>query len=427
MALLLRWCYLPLPSHRVWHDMNLKLTLPLLLLFITTEALPQLRYYKGNTHTHSYPQSTDADTAWTGANAAAFYKGQGYDFIAFTDHGAWWDASALSSTEFLVISGEEAGISKNGRWGHFTALPMRNRVSGSGLTHQQLIDLIVTSGGIPFLNHPRYSVIPITALQVIDSMKQNLAHMEIWNGTTASQAGPDDISVWDSVLATGRKIYGIASDDAHRQGHALKGWIMVRARSLAQDSIVQAVRNGDFYSSTGILFDSIAYSSAALYIKSSNATVVRFIGKGGLVLSTVQGSEALYEVVGDEVYVRAEAANAADQHGWTQPVMVIPSTGIGSLQEDARTMNSKGLELCQPFPNPANPATTLRYRISTPAHVRLSIYDILGREVRIVGDGDETPGTHDVRIDVGGLPTGVYICEVRAGDLRDRRRLLVLK
>jgi hypothetical protein len=407
--------------------MNLKLILPLLLLLAASEVIPQQRYYKGNTHTHSYPQSTDADTAWTGANAAAFYKQHGYDFIAFTEHGAWWDAGPLSSTGFLVISAEEAGISKNGRWGHFTAIPMRSRVSGSGLTHQQLVDLIAATGGIPFLNHPRYSAIPITAVQVIDSMKQSLAHMEIWNGTTASQAGPDDISVWDSVLATGRKIYGVASDDAHREGHALKGWIMVRARSLAQDSIVRAIRDGDFYSSTGIVFDSIAYSPAALYVKSSNATVVRFIGKGGVVLSTVQGNEARYEASGDEVYVRAEAANAENQHGWTQPVMVTPSTGTGLFQENEDATGSRGLELSQPFPNPANPATTVRYRLATQAHVRFSVFDILGREIRIVGDGDETPGTHDVRIDVGGLPSGMYICEVRAGDLLERRRLLVLK
>ncbi len=47
--------------------MNLKTALPLfLLLFTSHELLSQIRYYKGNTHTHSYPQSSDADVAWTG-------------------------------------------------------------------------------------------------------------------------------------------------------------------------------------------------------------------------------------------------------------------------------------------------------------------------------------------------------------------------
>lgn len=417
--------HIPFTSNVV--PMNLKLIFPLFLLLATTEAVPQDRYYRGNTHTHSYPQSPDADTAWTGAKAAAFYREHGYDFIAFTDHGAWWNANPLSSAGFLVISGEEAGISRNGRWGHFTALPMAGRVSGSGLTHQELINLVVATGGIPFLNHPRYDAIPITALLVIDSMKQNLTHMEIWNGVTASQAGPDDISVWDSVLSTGRKIYGVASDDAHREGHALKGWIMVRARSLNQDSIAWAIRSGDFYPSTGIVFDSISYSAAALYVKSSNATSVRFIGKGGMLLSTVQGNEARYDVAGDEGYVRAEAANAANQRAWTQPLMLIPSTGVGSARDINEAKNAGGLEISQPFPNPANPATTVRYRLSAPAHVRLIVYDLLGRETSIVSEEDGTPGTHDVRIDVGGLPTGVYICEVRAGALLARRKLLVVK
>ncbi len=408
--------------------MHLKTALPLLLLLFPSHVLlSQSRYYKGNTHTHSYPQSSDADVAWTGTAAAAFYKSHGYDFVAFTDHGAWWNAGSLSSAGFLVISGEEAGISKNGRWGHFTALPMTSRVSGSGLTHQQLIDLIAGSGGITFLNHPRYDAIPISAVHVIDSMKQNLAHMEIWNGTTASQAGPDDISVWDSVLATGRMIYGIASDDAHREGHALKGWIMVRSSSLAQDPIVRTIRNGDFYASNGIVFDSIAYSPTALYVKSSNATVVRFFGKGGQVLSTVQAGEARYDIVGDEIYVRAEASNAGNQRGWTQPVMVSPPTGVGSTLDEGGVNNAPGLEIYEPFPNPANPSTTISYAIPVRSHVRIVVFNVLGEVVSELVNGEQEAGYHDVRFDAGRLASGMYLYRLRIGDFVHTRKLVVLR
>ena len=92
----------------------MKTKLIVFLLLAVSICFAQKRYYRGNTHTHSYPQSSDAATTWTPATVVASYKAAGYDFLVFTDHVSYWNASSLSSSEFTVISGEEAGLSGSG-------------------------------------------------------------------------------------------------------------------------------------------------------------------------------------------------------------------------------------------------------------------------------------------------------------------------
>lgn len=296
----------------------------LLLLLAATVVIAQKRYYKGNTHTHCYPKSSDiTDTTYSSKRVVADYKARGYDFLLFTDHVNYWNADGLSTPDFTVISGSEAGLSR-GYKGHFTAMGTRSNISGRGMTFQQLIDTIASEGGIPFLNHPRWSTIPLSALQVINEMKNNLSHLEIYNGVTDSPTTFDS-SLWDSVLTTGRIMYGVASDDSHKPSNQEKGWICVYASSREQNQLVEAIQKGDFYASNGIVLDTIGYAGDHLYVKSANGTIIRFVGRGGQLLSTINSAEGTYRVSGSEGYVRAEISNDQNQTAWTQPMMLAPA------------------------------------------------------------------------------------------------------
>jgi hypothetical protein len=70
-------------------------------------------------------------------------------------------------------------------------------------------------------------------------------------------------------------------------------------------------------------------------------------------------------------------------------------------------------EVCrleQNYPNPFNPVTTIGYRVSGPGSmwVRLAVYDVSGREVRVLVSERKEPGRHEVRFDGAGLASGVY-------------------
>jgi len=65
------------------------------------------------------------------------------------------------------------------------------------------------------------------------------------------------------------------------------------------------------------------------------------------------------------------------------------------------------------YPNPFNPQTTLRFTLPEEAHVRLTVYDVLGREIMVLVDGTRLAGTHEGHFDGSRLPSGIYVYRLR--------------
>ncbi len=61
------------------------------------------------------------------------------------------------------------------------------------------------------------------------------------------------------------------------------------------------------------------------------------------------------------------------------------------------------------YPNPFNPVTTIRFALKESGPVRLSVFDITGREVRSLAVGPYPAGSHQVRFEAGDLPSGLYV------------------
>jgi hypothetical protein len=68
--------------------------------------------------------------------------------------------------------------------------------------------------------------------------------------------------------------------------------------------------------------------------------------------------------------------------------------------------------LYQNYPNPFNPATQINYTINKASHVKIIIYDILGREIETVINNFQTTGSHVVKFNAKNLTSGVYICNM---------------
>ncbi len=64
--------------------------------------------------------------------------------------------------------------------------------------------------------------------------------------------------------------------------------------------------------------------------------------------------------------------------------------------------------LSQNYPNPFNPFTTIRYELAKDAHVKLNVYDVLGREVNNLVSGEHPAGIHEVTFDGSNLSSGIY-------------------
>jgi hypothetical protein len=83
--------------------------------------------------------------------------------------------------------------------------------------------------------------------------------------------------------------------------------------------------------------------------------------------------------------------------------------------------------LYQSFPNPFNPAATIRYSIPMGNHVIIKIYDILGRELATLVDRYERAGTYNVKFNGENYASGVYFYRINAGSFIQTKKMLLLK
>lgn len=233
------------------------------------------------------------------------------------------------------------------------------------------------------VNHPNYKW-GVTAEDLAAIVDEPF--FEVWNGVQGDNDPGDDRhpstdEMWDiaNTLRLAQfqasPLYGLANDDSHDyQGsktRALPGraWIMVRARFLTPESIIQAMRRGDFYASTGVMLDDVQRDAAAgqirlrIHPQRGETFVTRFIGtrRGvslagrprldadghlleatldyrtstgpqiGEVLKEERGLHPHYAMRGDELYVRAVVTSSGRptvpsteypcKRAWVQPVL----------------------------------------------------------------------------------------------------------
>ncbi len=83
--------------------------------------------------------------------------------------------------------------------------------------------------------------------------------------------------------------------------------------------------------------------------------------------------------------------------------------------------------LDQNFPNPFNPATTIRYELPKAAHITITVFDILGKSIITLKDEFQEPGEHTVMWDARNAPSGVYFCRFHAGKFIQVRKMILMK
>ena len=99
---------------------------------------------------------------------------------------------------------------------------------------------------------------------------------------------------------------------------------------------------------------------------------------------------------------------------------------ILDVEKYTEEMPSK-FELYQNYPNPFNPSTTIEFDIFERANVKIVIYDVLGREVERVVDGEYDAGRYRVNFVAQNLPSGVYICRMEAGGFVKVVKMVLMK
>lgn len=97
--------------------------------------------------------------------------------------------------------------------------------------------------------------------------------------------------------------------------------------------------------------------------------------------------------------------------------------GINQLSEN----NPNKIFLSQNYPNPFNPATNIKFDIPRRSNVKISIYDILGKEISVLVDEELNQGTFEVNWDASNFPSGVYFYKIEIGEFSESKKMILIK
>ena len=97
--------------------------------------------------------------------------------------------------------------------------------------------------------------------------------------------------------------------------------------------------------------------------------------------------------------------------------------------EEVQIGESVPFLLHQNYPNPFNPVTKIKYTLPNSSYVTLKVFDLLGREIRLLVDGIEHAGNHEVVFDASSedYSSGIYFYVLHAGDYFQTNKMLLLK
>jgi hypothetical protein len=143
------------------------------------------------------------------------------------------------------------------------------------------------------------------------------------------------------------------------------------------------------------------------------------------VIDTVKEGENIYVdknvEEGQTYFYRIKAYKGSAESEYSSVVSIIV-TGI-QKEEEIPTEYS----ISQNYPNPFNPITKIRFALPKTTITKVTIYDLLGREIITPVNKKLPAGFHEINIDSNNLSSGVYLYRIQAGDFIQSKKMILMK
>jgi hypothetical protein len=281
------------------------------------------KWYKGNTHIHS----NASDGGQTYSDLAQMYAAAGYQFLFLTDHWVASDVSAhANGSPLLWIDGIELdGIDPDGSMYHIACLGTFKGISPE-MELLSAIEAVRAQGGMLILAHPHW-----IGNTFEEALRYPFDGVEVYNHVCRWLNGKGEGGVyWNAMLRSRVNTLAFAVDDAHiRPEHPgwNGGWVMVNAPECTTQSIMDALRRGNFYSSCGPEIHDLQIDGGEIHVRCSPVQFIRIVGPGyhGMRSGSFDGdlrTEASFNIPTDWSYAYLEIEDATGRRAWTNNLFI---------------------------------------------------------------------------------------------------------
>ena len=275
-----------------------------------------LPWLKGNLHTHT----TRSDGSKPPQETVDAYAALGYDFLMLSDHDTLADTASVDGRGMTLLPGNE--ISANGV--HMLHVGARTEVPPHA-DRQAVIDAVNADGGFAIVAHPNWEKDFNHCPQEHLETWQDYAGIEIYNGVVRWLRGSAlATDRWDRLLGQGRKVWGYANDDCHREGNYGLAWNMVQTGSRAPEAILEGLRKGRFYASTGAEINRIDVEGRTIRVETENGQRLAVLSDFGYREAEADAAAIAFTVPEDAHYryVRIQCWGPGETMAWTQPFFI---------------------------------------------------------------------------------------------------------
>jgi hypothetical protein len=276
-------------------------------------------WLKGNLHAHTAPGSPCGNLPLE--KTLELYNRNGYRFLAISDHMVLSETSneygmtLIPGAEWNSGRGEHTGILSADKSLFRQALTLEN--------HEQLLEFLSKTDALVILNHPNWEAISHYRREQL-AEKRFFDGIEIYNAVIERLTGyAISTDKWDYLLAQNRRVLGFASDDSHVEADIGRAWICVRSANSTARALLDAIRQGNFYCSSGVAFSDIRRDGNVVTVETENAEEIWAIASGGRRMASTNRPSMQFDMSSlDQGYVRFAAYGYGSSMGWTQPFFV---------------------------------------------------------------------------------------------------------
>ena len=213
------------------------------------------------------------------------------------------------------------------------------------------------------------------------------------------------------------------------------GWTDFNLQIVRNGNVLRerTVPNGFEIGVTGLTLDGFGMATVAAQgwdgfllavLRNGAEAEIRVVPKGGTAFTDIR----LNEVRFDASSPFGDMEVAYEEIKWTVVAAVAPHAREADARRTSPVVRVAEVPRLQGnYPEPFNPVTTIRYALPEAAHVRLEVFDLTGRRVALLADGERPAGQYAARFDASRLASGVYLYRLRAGATVQTRTMMLLK